>query len=301
MRQRPPLFRPAAVAALLATLALAACGGSRTSEDDGRLQVVVSLPLFADFVHQVAGDRVEVAALLPPSADPHTFEPTPSQIRTIAEADVIFVNDIEPSVEGSILDAIQANKGDGTQVVAFLSRIDISFTEISDNPHLWLDPRLAREYAAVIAETLVGEDADSVAFYGPNLARYSARLFRLDEEFAAAVEMIPPQNRKLVTSHNAFVHFAERYGLDQVGFATPSSAQEPSPRDIQRLVTAIRDEGVPAVFSEPGFRDGILRQVAAEADVQVCVLYSDALDDQVQTYIDMMRFNADELARCLGV
>ncbi len=301
MRQRPPVFRPAAVAALLAVLALAACGGSRTSEDDGRLRVVVSLPLFADFVHQVGGDLVEVSSLLPSGADPHTFEPTPSQIRTIAEADVIFVNDLQPGVEGSVLDVIQNNKGGDAWVVPFRDRIQTAGTGISDNPHLWLSPTFAHAYAAIIEGTLAKADPAGAGEYGMNLSRYNDRLSQLDAEISAAVEKIPPQNRQLVTSHNAFVHFTERYGLELVGFATSGPGQDPSPRDIQRLVTAIRDEGVPAVFSEPGFRDAVLRQVAAEADVQVCVLYSDALDDKVQTYIDMMRFNADELARCLGV
>ncbi len=296
------MFRQAAVtAALLAALALAACGGSRASEDDGRLQVVVSLPLFADFVHEVGGDLVEVSSLLPSGADPHTYEPTPSQIRTIAEADVIFVNDLQPGVEGPVLDVIQSNKGGDAWVVPFRDRIHTAGTGISDNPHLWLSPTLARAYAEIIEGTLAKADPAGAGEYGMNLSRYNDRLSQLDAEISAAVEKIPPQNRKLVTSHDAFGHLAQRYSLELIGFVTLGPGQDPSPGDIQRLVTAIRDEGVPAVFSEPGFRDALLRQVAAEADVQVCVLYSDALDDQVQTYIDMMRFNADELARCLAV
>ncbi len=297
------MFRPAAVAAaLLAALALAACDGSRTSEDDGRLQVVVSLPLFADFVHQVGGDLVEVSSLLPSGADPHTYEPTPQDIRRMTEADVIFINGrgLEASLEDAVENVVQTAPGTVAEFwTAFAPRI--AREEPSLEPHFWLSAENAVKYVEVVREALSFKDPAHKSEYEKNAARYIDSLRALDAEIEEQVSRIPPENRQLVTFHNAFVHFAERYGLELVGFATPSSAQEPSPRDIQRLVTAIRDEGVPAVFSEPGFRDAVLRQVAAEADVQICVLYSDALDDRVQTYIDMMRFNADELARCLGV
>ncbi len=322
------MLRPTAIAAaLLATLALAACGGGQdtapspavspqrtvnVSRTTLPIQVGATLPVFADFAREMGKENVEVFSILPPGVDPHTYEPTPSDIRRIAEADIIFVNDKEPGLEGAVLDLIQDNKREDAKVIAFMPNIrspsgeradDPYFTaaKAGDNPHLWLDPFLARSYIDLIADTFIIKDGINADFYNDNREAYRQRLTELDNDITALVDQIPTENRTLVTSHNSFVHFAERYGLELLGFATPSSAQDPNPRDIQRLVTAIRDEGVPAVFSEPGIRDAVLRQVAAEADVQICVLYSDALDDQVQTYIDMMRFNADELARCLGV
>lgn len=302
------MFRPAAAAALLAALTLAACGGSdgpsATPDADGENpKVITSLAIFADFVREVAGDRVEVASLLPPGADPHTYEPTPSQIRTIAEADVIFVNDLQPGVEGSILDVIQNNKGGDAWVVPFRDRIHTAGTGISDNPHLWLSPTFARAYAGIIEGTLSKADPAGAGEYGTNLSRYDDRLSQLDAEISAAVEKIPPQNRKLVTTHDAFRHLAQRYNLDMVGFVVPGPGQDPSPGDIADLSQAIRDQGVPAVFVEPqvGPESSLLRQIAADVGVEVCTLYSDSLNDDVPTYIDMMRFNADELARCLGV
>ncbi len=161
---------------------------------------------------------------------------------------------------------------------------------------------LARAYAEVIAEALASEDSSNAALYSDNLSRYDQRLVQLDGEIAAAVQQIPPENRKLVTPHDAFPHLAGRYGLEVVGFVVPSPGQDPSPRDIADLTRAIRDQGVPAVFTEPqiGADSRLLEQIAADTGVQVCTLYSGALTDDVPTYIDMMRFNADELLRCLG-
>ena len=294
-------------ATLLLALALAACGGDGDAAGGERqskpnLTAVTTLPIFADFVREVGGDQVEVFALLPAGADPHTYEPLPSDVKRITETDVIFVNDIEPGVEGSILDVIQANKGDDTQVVAFLPRIQASDTEISDNPHLWLAPPFARAYAEIIEGTLAKRDPAGADTYSTNLARYADQLSLLDEEFAAAVERIAPERQKLITTHNAFLHLVQRYGLEIAGFIVPSPGQDPSPRDIADLNRIINEQTVPAVFTEPqiGAASRLLEQIAADTGVQVCTLYSGALDDDLPTYIEMMRFNADELLRCLG-
>jgi zinc/manganese transport system substrate-binding protein/manganese/iron transport system substrate-binding protein len=298
--------RTAAItSALLLAVLLAACGGGagqRTpapQPSPGALRVGVTLPVFADFVREVAGDRADVFSILPPGADPHTYEPTPSDIESIASADVIFVNNTEPGVEGSILDVIEANKGQDAKVVAFVPNVP---SPGGENPHLWLDPQLARDYAGVVADTLAGEDQSNAAFYNGNLEDYGNRLSQLDGDIAAAVDLIPPEDRKLVTVHDAFPHFARRYGLEIAGFLVGGADEDPSPREIAGLTEAIEDEGVPAVFGEPqiGPETRLLEQIADDSGVAVCTLYSDTLDDRAPTYIDMMRSNADELLRCLG-
>ena len=322
-----------AIAALLVALLLAACGSggqadapspgaTPTTSPQGtapptsakpHLRAAATLPVFADFVRELGGDNVDVFSILPSGADPHTYEPTPSDIRRIAEADIIFVNDLQPDLEGSILDVIESNKGQDTRVIPFMANLispraqelgdpEITAAQAGDNPHLWLDPLLARAYADVIADALASEDAGNAALYGDNLTRYGQRLSQIDDEIAAAVQQIPPESRKLVTPHDAFPHLARRYGLDIVGFVVPGPGQDPSPRDIADLTRAISDQSVPAVFTEPqiGADSRLLEQIAADAGVHVCTLYSDTLTDDLPTYVDMMRFNADELLRCLG-
>jgi ABC-type Zn uptake system ZnuABC Zn-binding protein ZnuA len=105
-----------------------------------------------------------------------------------------------------------------------------------------------------------------------------------------------------VTTHDAFSYFADYFEFEVVAFVAEGPGQEPTPQDVANLARAIEREGVPAVFGEPqiGEETDILEQAADDAGVQVCTLYSDSLDDKVTSYIELMRFNADELARCLG-
>jgi ABC-type Zn uptake system ZnuABC Zn-binding protein ZnuA len=105
--------------------------------------------------------------------------------------------------------------------------------------------------------------------------------------------------RKLVTFHDAYPYMARHYGLEVTAVVVPSPGQEPSAKDVEKLVDAIREQDVPAVFKEPQFSARILELAADDAGVEVCTLYSGALDDEVTSYVELMRFNADELVRCL--
>jgi len=279
-------------AAALVLLGAAACGDDRTGAPGDTVRVVVSLPLFADFVSEVGGEEVEVAALIPSGADPETFEPTPDDIRRLSEADAVFING--RGLEASLERAIESNVPADTPVIRFADRLD------GENPHFWLSVDNAAVYVREIVDTLSQVDPAGAARYQEDGQAYSEELTSLAGELREAVSSIPSERRKLVTTHDAFPYFADYLGLELIGFVSRSEAQEPSPRDIQALLSDIRSAKAPAVFSEPGFRDAVLKEVAAETGVPVCLLYSDALDDRVKTYVEMMRFNAGELVRCLG-
>lgn len=289
MRLRPLLV----LAALATAVGLSiACDGEGTAAPGGGLRVVVSLPLFADFARQAGGDLVEVTALIPPGADPETFEPTPDDIRSLSEADAVIING--RGLEASLERAIGSSVPSDTPVVRLADSLD------GENPHFWLSVDNAAIYVRQIVDTLARVDPANAGRYQENGQAYADELASLGRELKEAVSSIPPERRKLVTAHDAFPYFADYLGLELIGFVSSSEAQEPSPRDIQALLSDIREAKAPAVFSEPGFRDTVLKQVAEEAGVPVCLLYSDALDDRVQTYVEMMRFNAAELVRCLG-
>jgi zinc/manganese transport system substrate-binding protein/manganese/iron transport system substrate-binding protein len=171
---------------------------------------------------------------------------------------------------------------------------------LEDNPHLWLDVQNGMTYVERIRDALITVDPAGADVYRANADSYLAELRTLDEEVAAAVESIPPERRKLVTFHDAYPYLAQGYGLEIVAAVVESPGQEPSAQDVADLTQAIEDEAVPAVFTEPQFSARILDLAADDASVDVCVLYSDALTDDVASYVDLMRFNARELARCLG-
>jgi ABC-type Zn uptake system ZnuABC Zn-binding protein ZnuA len=121
----------------------------------------------------------------------------------------------------------------------------------------------------------------------------------LDQEIAQTLSQVPPERRHLVTFHDAFGYFAQRYGW-RVSAFVPSSVGEVTPEKVVRVMEVIKAEGIPAIFAEPQFKPDVLEQAARDTGVRVGTIYSDALDDKVSTYIEMMRFNARSLARNLS-
>jgi manganese/iron transport system substrate-binding protein len=239
-----------------------------------------------------------VSSLIPAGVDPHTYEPTPSRVANLAKADLVIVNGL--GLEAALQDVIDQNTPSSTPVVELSQGLSVITTDHDSNPHLWLDVQNAIAYVERIRDALVEVDPAGAETYRANADSYLAELQTLDQEVAAAIDSIPPERRKLVTFHDAYPYLARRYGLKVVGVVVASPGKEPSAKDVADLVEAIAAENVPAVFKEPQFNARVLELAADDAGVEVCTLYSGALDKKVDTYIKLMRFDASELARCLG-
>jgi manganese/iron transport system substrate-binding protein len=290
---------------LLVSVLFLAC---QEEEENGRtagVEVVATLDLFADFVRQVGGHRVDVSTLIPAGADPHTYEPVPSRVAKLAKADIVIMNGLD--LEAPLEDVIEENTPSSTPIVELavgLPAINSDHNEDGHhhdgNPHLWLDVQNAIAYVERIRDALLEADPAGAQTYRSNSDSYLAELRTLDEEVATSIASIPPGGRKLVTFHDAFPYLAQRYGLEIVGIVVASPGKEPSAKDVADLVDAVAAEDVPAVFKEPQLRARILELAADDAGVEVCTLYSGALDKEVDTYVKLMRFNAEELVRCLG-
>ena len=285
----------AILAGVLAAAALgAACGQDDEGADSGQVKVTATLGLFADLVREVGGDRVQVSALVPDGADIHTYEPPPSQIAKLGQAKLVVMNGLD--LEAALEDIVRENASSSATVLELAAGLPT----LQDNPHLWLDVQNGMTYVERIRDALVSVDPASADIYRANADAYLAELRTLDQEVTATVGSIPPERRKLVTFHDAYPYLAQGYGLEIVGFVVESPGKEPSAQEVTDLTKAIGDEDVPAVFTEPQFSARILDLAADDAGVEVCSLYSDAFTDEVKSYVDLMRFNARELARCLG-
>lgn len=284
----------AVLAGVLAGALGVACGQGSNATDSSQVKVTATLGLFRDLVQQVGGGRVTVSTLVPNSADPHTYEPPPIQIAKLSEAKLVVMNGL--NLEAGLEKIIQENASSSATVL----QLAAGLPTLQDNPHLWLDVQNGMTYVERIRDSLASVDPAGADVYRANADAYLAELRTVDAEVAAAVDSIPPERRKLVTFHDAYPYLAHRYGLQIVGFVVESPGKEPSAQQVSDLANAIRDQKVPAVFKEPQFSARVLDLAASDAGVQVCVLYSDALDNNVKTYVDLMRFNANELTRCLG-
>ncbi len=171
------------------------------------------------------------------------------------------------------------------------------------DPHLWHDVRNVIAYVQVIRDTLIGVDPQGAPVYRANADAYIDELHELDEYMSTTLAKIPEHRRHLITTHDAFGYLASAYDLRIAGFVTPNPAAEPSLAERHRLSETIRNLDVPAVFLEPTLvhRSPVLRDVAEQHDIAVCPILSDAFTPEIATYVDLMRFNADSLHRCLTV
>jgi manganese/iron transport system substrate-binding protein len=301
------LPRASLVGLALLTAALGAMAVACSSKDEdtagGQVKVVTSLTLFADFVQHVGGDRVEVTALVPGDADPHTYEPVPSQVAKVSKADLVVINGL--GLEQTLHDLIYNNVRGDVPIVEMAAGLPVLAGDPqegeSGNPHLWLNVQYAMHYVEKIRDGLIEVDPAGADAYRSNTAAYLEELDALDKEVATAMESIPPERRKLVTFHDAFPYFAERYGLEVVGVVVESPGREPSARELADLVDQIRAQDTPTVFAEPQLNAQLLQTVAKDAGVTVKTLLSGAFTADVHSYVELMRFDAQQLVEGLGL
>jgi ABC-type Zn uptake system ZnuABC Zn-binding protein ZnuA len=170
------------------------------------------------------------------------------------------------------------------------------------NPHFWLDVEHAQHYAEGIRDGLIEVDLEGEEEYRRNTEEYLAELDDLDGYIEERAQEIPAENRKLVTSHDAFPYFAEAYGFELAGVVIQNPDAEPGSREVAEVVRTVEEENVPAVFTEPQFNSGLAETIAAEAGVEVAELYSDTLvdDESGDSYEAMMRTNIDRIVEALG-
>ncbi|GBD39990.1 Manganese-binding lipoprotein MntA [bacterium HR37] len=264
---------------------------------------LATVNIIGDMVAQVAGERVEVISLLPIGGDPHTYEPVPGDLKKIAESDIVFFNGL--GLE-KWLEKLLKNAGGTRPYVAVTDGLEPIRDERGDpDPHLWMDVTKAMGYVRNIRDALVEFDPEGEQVYRENAAGYLLELEKLDKWIFEQVETIPPQRRKLVTTHDAFRYFGQRYGFKVVGTIWGISTEdEPSAQEIAQLIDAIRRERVPAVFIETTVNPKLMERVAREAGVKVGrKLYGDSLGPPgsgADTYIGMMRSNVLSIVQALG-
>jgi len=259
------------VTAVVSILLLGGCAVA-PQKSTGRLRVVTTIGVLADWARQVGGDRVEVTSLLSGNESPHTYEIKPADVKTVADARILFK--VGLGMEEWLDPAIQ-NSGNKTLVVvdAAAGLTDIVQGDEHDrsgNPHIWLDP----EYAKVGIKTLVTElvklDPKGESLYRKHEAAYFVRLDSLSAAISA--EFAGLRDRRLITYHDAWPYFARRFGLDIIATVEPIPGQEPSARELARLVDLIRREHIKVITTEPQLPSALPDMLARETGVKVVVL-----------------------------
>jgi zinc/manganese transport system substrate-binding protein len=265
-----------------------------------RLNVVASFSIPGDFVRNVGGDRVEVTTLVGPNADVHVYTPAPTDAKTIADAKLVVVNGL--GLEGWLPRLVQSAGGKAAIIVASNGITPLKLGPQAD-PHAWQSVANAKIYVANIRDALAAADPADAAVFRANAERYLAALDALDAEVRAAVAKIPPERRKVISTHNAFGYFAQAYGIAFIAPVGVSTETEPSARDIAQIIDQIKQAKIPAVFLENMSDDRLIGRIAAESGATVGgTLFSDALTGEkgdAPTYIAMVRHNIKALTSAL--
>jgi len=261
-----------------------------------KVKVVVSIYPVGDMVRQVGGDHVTVTVLIPAGASPHTFDPPPSLVRKLASADVFFKIGAGLEMWADKLVAASGNKklkvitlSDGMELLDAEEHEEHEHGQTA-NPHIWLDPVLAKEMAAKIAKELQSLDPQNALIYEARKARFTQELGMLDTKIRNSISTF--RIKEFVSFHPAFSYFAKRYGLKSIGVIERKPGLNPTPKEIQNIVDSVRKYGIKAVFAEPQFNKEVAEAIAKNAGVKVLII--DPLggpDTGRDTYIKLLEYD----------
>ncbi len=287
---------------LALALLLGLSGGAEAAD---KIKAIASFSILGDMVRQVGGDRVEVAALVGSDGDAHVYEPTPADAKNLSAANILFVNGL--GFEGW-MDRLENSSGfKGKVVVAshgVKSRQMVEDEKKITDPHAWQSLANGKLYVANIRDGLIAVDPDGRATYEANAAKYLGEIAGEEVSVKQALDKLPPERRKIITSHDAFGYFGAAYGLEVIAPEGVSTESEASAKDVAKIIRQIKAEKIPAVFMENITDHRLLEQIAHETGAKIGgTLYTDALsqpDGPAGTYLDMFRNNIEMLTAALS-
>ncbi len=299
------------ILAFTAVLAVALTGGCGDPvEENQRPTVVVTTTIVADLVRQIGGDRVDVVSLMGPGIDPHSYRPTPRDADRLARADLIVASGLH--LEGKLAELLE--RMSRRKPVVFVAEA----VEASDrleaaagipDPHVWFDLSLWTACIDPAVGALGDLMPEAVTTFEAAGKRYREQLLAAHSEIESAVAVIPPNQRVLVTAHDAFRYFGRGYGVEVVGVQGVSTESEAGLADINRLVNLLVERKVPAVFVETSVPDRSVKAIiegAAARGHKVITggrLYSDALGEPgsgAETLLAAIRANVSVIVSGLG-
>jgi zinc/manganese transport system substrate-binding protein len=304
---------------LLATLLLG-LSLSAPAMAQQKLRVIASFSILGDIVAQVGGARVEVVTLVPAMGDAHVFQPTPSDARAVAGADMLVVNGLnfEPWLDRLV--AASGFKGRHVVAAEGIKPRDMGGHGHAHHnhgpgddhdhddhgvkdPHVWHDLQRMQTYIANIAQGLAAADPAHADAYRARGTAYAAELKTLDAWAAAEIGKLPRAHRKVITQHDAFGYLAARYKIDFMAAQGVTTKAEASAEAVGRLIRQIKREKVQALFFENIANPRLIEQIARETKVKVGGrLYSDALSPpggEADSFVKMYRLNITRLIEAM--
>lgn len=268
-----------------------------------KLKVVTSFSILADITQQIAGDKLELYNLVGADADAHVYQPSADDAKAVLNADLIIANGL--GFEPWLRRLIASSAAPGRRLDASAGVLPLMLDEDGEkvpDPHAWQNLANAEIYVQNIAKTLSQADPVNAAYYGRRRDAYLAEIRALLVEAHQGLGQLPPAQRTIITSHDAFAYLGQAYGLSFIAPQGLSTEDEPSAAAVAALIRQIRADGVRAVFVENIRDPRLIQQIANEAGAKVGgTLYSDALarTGPASTYLGMFKHNCDTLLAAL--
>lgn len=268
-----------------------------------KIKVLTTFSVLEDFATQIGKDRIEVSSIVPPDADPHVYEPTPSDVKRITEADLILMNGL--GFESWFERLLKAAPPKGKVIICtdhVHPRLVFEGTIIKD-PHAWHSIPNAKIYIRNITDAFKSVDSKNADYYEKNAQDYLDQLTQLDEKIRRDLDKIPPQKRKIITAHDAFGYLGHSYGIQFLSPQGISTESEAKIQNVIGLIKQIREQNIKTVFIENISDSKVIRQISQETGATIGgSLYSDALSDtkgKAPTYVAMITYNMELLLNAM--
>ena len=291
-----PMYK---IGAIFLSIILIACGSGSTTEESGsttedpssdKINVLATTPMLGDFVNEIGGDNINLTILMPPEADPHTYDPSPQDASKIADADIVFYVGLkyEPAALVKLLENTLDNEAVLVEVGESINPIEFSeeghddhddeeghddhkgHDHGSEDPHFWFDPLRVVMAVELMMNQLIELDPSNSEAYKTAGDAYISELNELDSTVSALIETVPSKNRKLITTHESLGYLEARYGVEVLTTIIPSlnSADEISPAELVDVLDVIEDNNIKVIFVESEAPSVYADTIAAEANIK---------------------------------
>lgn len=285
----------------LSALALAAAFAAAPALAAEKLKVATTFTVIADMARNVAGDKADVVSITKPGAEIHNYQPTPRDILSVRDADLVLWNGLGLELW---FERFFRQLGDKPSAVLTQGIEPILIAEGpyagKPNPHAWMSPTLALTYVDNIRDALVAQDPANADAYAANAGRYKGEIMASVEPLRAGLAALPEGHRWLVTSEGAFSYLARDFGLRELYLWPINADSQGTPQQVRRVIDTVKAEKIPVVFSESTVSPDPANQVARETGARYGgVLYVDSLSAEggpVPTYLDLLRVTTETIA-----
>ncbi|MBB6680028.1 zinc ABC transporter substrate-binding protein [Aequorivita sp. 609] len=297
---------------LIIGLAILLFGCKNAAEDNGKIKVVTTTTMLTDLVKNIGGDAVQVEGLMGAGVDPHLYKASEGDVSKLYNAEIIFYSGLH--LEGKLVDVFERMEASGKKTIGlgeFINKDELISSKLfasNYDPHVWFNIQFFKQFANKVTDVLSEAHPEKLDYFSENNRVYQEKLDALEIEVKDKIETLPKEKRILVTAHDAFNYFGNKYGFEVVGLQGLSTATEAGVQDVQKLSDFIINNKVKAIFIEssvPRRTIEALREAVLSKNHDVTIggsLYSDALGNpgtEEGTYIGMFKYNVNTIVEAL--